>query len=204
MITLKIFIFNKLADLVFKVTESSYYKNKGSMSHLQNFKSIGEDCYFHPNSVILNSQYISVGHNFRASWNLRIEAIDQYKGQKFSPQLKIGNNVSFNTDVHIGCIQHVQIGDNCLLASRIFISDHEHGDTSFDSLLLAPAKRPLKSKGPVIIGDNCWIGEGVAILSGVTIGRNSIIATNSVVTKDIPEFCIAAGIPARVIKNINK
>lgn len=201
---LKTFIFNKLADLVIKITDSNYYKDKASLKHLRDFKFIGKNCNFHTVSSILGPEYISIGNNFRSSWNLRLEAIDQYKGQKFAPKVTIGNNVSFNTDIHIGCINQIQIGDNCLLASRILIIDHEHGDTSLESVLVAPGKRPLISKGPIIIGENCWIGEGVAILSGVSIGRNSIIATNSVVTKDIPEFCIAAGIPAKVIKQINK
>lgn len=201
---LKVFLFKKLADLVFKITESGYYSDKRSLKHLESFSNIGDNCSFHPESSILNPQYISIGNNFRASWKLRLEAIDEYKGQKFFPQVIIGDNVSFNTDVHIGCIRRVQIGNNCLFASRIFISDHDHGDTSYETLLLSPAKRLLQSKGDVIIGDNCWIGEGVAILSGVTIGKNSIIAANSVVTKDLPEFCIAAGTPAKVIKIIEK
>lgn len=200
---IKIYIFNKLTDLIFTIIDSSYYKNKQSLKANNYFKNIGENCNIHPQSSLLNPQYIYVGDNFRASWNLRLEAIDYYKGQKFTPQITIGNNVSFNTDIHIGCINHINIGDNCLFASRIFISDHDHGDTTLETVKLAPAKRLLHSKGPVVIGDNCWIGERVAILSGVTIGKNSIIASNSVVTKNIPEFCIAAGIPAKVIKKIN-
>jgi acetyltransferase-like isoleucine patch superfamily enzyme len=69
-------------------------------------------------------------------------------------------------------------------------------------LELPPMSRPLVSKGAVIIKDNVWIGEGVAIMPGVTIGENSIIATNAVVTKDIPPNCVAAGVPAKVIKII--
>jgi acetyltransferase-like isoleucine patch superfamily enzyme len=69
-------------------------------------------------------------------------------------------------------------------------------------LSIPPSERKLISKGPVIIGDNVWVGEGVAILPNVTIGRNCIIGTNSVVTKSIPENSVAAGIPAKVIKKI--
>ena len=134
---------------------------------------------------------------------MRIEAILEYKEDEFTPSIIIKDNNSFGSDVHIGCIDRIEIGCNCLFASRIYITDHDHGDTSLDSLLLPPAKRKLVSKGPVIIKDNVWVGEGVAILSGVTIGENSIIATNAVVTKDVPANSVVAGIPAKIVKYIN-
>ena len=142
------------------------------------------------------------GDRFWASSRFRIEAISEYEGEKFRPNIIIGNNVFFNTDIHIGCIHKVEIGNNCLFASRIYITDHDHGDTSSDSLEFPPVKRRLISKGAVIIKDNVWVGEGVAILSGVTIGENAIIATNSVVTKDVLANSVVGGIPAKIIKVI--
>ncbi len=65
-----------------------------------------------------------------------------------------------------------------------------------------PIHRPLVVKGPIVIEDNVWIGERVCILSGVNIGKGAIIAANSVVTHDVPEYCVAAGSPAKVIKQI--
>lgn len=67
---------------------------------------------------------------------------------------------------------------------------------------IAPNKRPLYCKGPVIIGNNVWIGEKASIMPGVTIGDGVIIAANSVVTKDIPSYSLAAGIPAKIIKSV--
>ena len=61
----------------------------------------------------------------------------------------------------------------------------------------------MTSKGPVIIGDNVWIGDKATILGGVTIGESVIIAANSVVTKDVPPYSVVAGIPAKVIKKMN-
>lgn len=151
---------------------------------------------------VLNPQYISIGENFWASHRFRIEAIDEYENQMFHPEIKIGKNVNFNTDIHIGCINKIEIGDNCLFASRIYITDHDHGTTDYDRIKIPPAKRELFSKGPVVIKNNVWVGEGVAILAGVTIGENSIIATNSVVTKDVPENCVVGGIPAQIIKKM--
>ena len=117
--------------------------------------------------------------------------------------LIIGNNVGINDDCHLACIHSIEIGDNVLIASKVFISDHSHGKISLDDLLLPPTERLLTSKGKIVIEPNVWIGEGVVILSGVRIGRGSVIGANSVVIKDIPPFSVAVGSPARVIKTIN-
>ena len=113
------------------------------------------------------------------------------------------NNVSIQNDCHIGAINKIIIGDNVLIASRVYISDHSHGEITSEALLLPPIERKLVTKGSVIIGDNVWLGEGVVILPGVTIGKNSIIGSNAVVTKSLPENCVAAGNPAIVIKQLN-
>lgn len=89
-----------------------------------------------------------------------------------------------------------------LTGKKVLITDNAHGESTPDLLDLAPIKRPLYSKGPVYIEDNVWIGEKASIMPGVRIGKGSIIASNSVVTKDIPPYCVAAGIPAKVIKQI--
>lgn len=75
-------------------------------------------------------------------------------------------------------------------------------NTSIDQLLYEPLCRPVTSNGPIVIGKNVWCGEKATILSGVTIGDGAIIGANSVVTKDVPPFSIAAGSPAKVIYSI--
>lgn len=149
---------------------------------------------------IINPKYIFIGKNFTALSNCRIEAFDSYNGEIFTPSIVIGNNVTLNTDCHIACIDKVLIGDNVLFASRVYISDHSHGEINSEAILLPPSARPLRSKGPVIIGDNVWIGEGVSIMSGVSIGKNAIIGANSVVTKNVPPDAVVAGVPAKVLK----
>lgn len=200
-------MFRKIKDFILLKLfyQIENYRSKVEYSTIQNiiFKKRGEFFHVGKDYEILNPQFMKFGERFYASHRFRIEAISDYEGQKFEPCIIIGDNVNFNTDIHIGCINKIEIGNNCLFASRIYITDHDHGDTSLDSLLLPPAKRKLVSKGPVIIKDNVWVGEGVAILSGVTIGENSIIATNTVVTKDVPANSVVAGIPAKIVKYIN-
>lgn len=200
-------MFRKIKDFILLKLfyQIENYRSKVEYSTIQNiiFKKRGEFFHVGKDYEILNPQFMKFGERFYASHRFRIEAISDYEGQKFEPCIIIGDNVNFNTDIHIGSINKIEIGNNCLFASRIYITDHDHGDTSLDSLLLPPAKRKLVSKGPVIIKDNVWVGEGVAILSGVTIGENSIIATNAVVTKDVPANSVVAGIPAKIVKYIN-
>ena len=117
--------------------------------------------------------------------------------------MRFGRNVQLNDFVHIGALATVEIGDNVLIASRVFISDHNHGrfdvNTVEDGPDIAPAQRPLYAR-PVHIGNNVWIGESACVLAGVTIGDGAVIGAGAVVTRDVPPRCVAAGNPARVIR----
>ncbi len=161
----------------------------------------GNATLFESSFEIQGEKYIFVGSNVRTKSGLHLAAIDSHNGLAFSPKVIIGNNVSINYNVHIACINEVSIGDGSLLASKVFITDHFHGDTSKNSMSIPPSERLLTTKGPVIIGKNVWIGEGAVILPGVTIGDNSIIGANSVVSKNIPAYSVVAGVPAKVIKS---
>ncbi len=135
--------------------------------------------------------------------NLRIDIIIKKKN---TPILFIGDNVQLNDYVHIAVAKGVYIGDNTLIASKVFISDHNHGNYkgyNQSSPFTIPIERELFSK-EVKIGSNVWIGEFVTIMPGVTIGDGSIIGSMCVVTKDIPAFSIAVGIPCKVIKTYDK
>lgn len=194
---------NRVVNYLFlQIQELQRKKEQQELESLKKqFKRVGVGFTLGKDYSILNPQFMEFGDSFWASHRFRIEAISEYEGEMFQPNITIGNNVVFNTDIHIGCIDKIEIGNNCLFASRIYITDHDHGDTSLSSLALPPEKRKLISKGPVVINDNVWVGEGVAILSGVTIGKNAIIATNSVVTKDIPANSVVGGVPARILKS---
>jgi lipopolysaccharide O-acetyltransferase len=111
-----------------------------------------------------------------------------------------------NDYVHITAIQSVTIGDRVLIASKVFITDHNHGDYKTsgpsESPIIPPAQR-IEVSAPVVIEDDVWIGEFVSVLPGVRIGKGAVIGTMSTVTHDIPAYCVAAGSPARVFKRYN-
>jgi acetyltransferase-like isoleucine patch superfamily enzyme len=195
---------NIIARLFYKIINSGSYSGLKNDSKKQQvisgFKAIGNNPNLPVQIALINPQYITIGQQFSAMYNLRLEAWDTYKDEKFTPAINIGDNVSLGTDVHIGCINKITIGNNVLMGSRIYISDHSHGEINAESFTIPPVKRPLVSKGPVIIEDNVWIGEGVCILPNVRIGKNAVVGANAVVTKDVPANAVVGGIPAKIIK----
>ena len=152
--------------------------------------------------MLIGNKYIKIGRNFSTRGRLRMEAFDTFGDQKFTPEIIIGDHVCFNYDCHIGCINKIIIGDHVLIGSRVLIIDHAHGASDRASLMQNVSNRNLISRGPVIIENNVWIGEGVAIMPNVIIGENAIIGANAVITHNVPPNTVVAGIPGKVIKNI--
>ena len=141
-----------------------------------------------------------LGDGLTTGVNVRLDAFAPTGSQ---PVLRIGRHVQLNDAVHIGAVERVEIGDHTLIASRVFISDHNHGIYNERDIgsnpTVPPVERPLVSK-PVKIGCNVWIGEQVCILPGVTIGDGAIVGAGSIVTKDVPARSIVVGNPAKVIR----
>lgn len=182
----------------------------GITGSIRLFKSLLYTKIFFPQARLIripfdirNKKFIEIGKNFTTGFGCRLEAIPL--NESYKKCIKIGENVQINDYVHIGAVESVIIGNDVLIASKVFITDHNHG--SYDELIndepmSVPIKRKLLCK-PVIIEDNVWLGESVCVLPGVTIGKGCVIGALSVVTKSIPPYSIAVGSPAKVIKNFD-
>ena len=133
--------------------------------------------------------WLTFGQGFTSGRSLRI---DVHSGG----HLSFGTNVQINDNCQIACAGRIVIGDNVLIASKVFISDHDHDFNSTGT----PMEWALKV-ADVSVEDGCWIGNGVSILKGVNIGRSSIVGAGSVVTHSFPEYSIIAGSPAKLIGN---
>lgn len=118
------------------------------------------------------------------------------------PELIIGENCDIGQYNHITCVNKVFIGNGVLTGRWVTITDNSHGNSSYESLLQRPSLRKVESKGEVYIGDNVWIGDKCTILPNVHIGKGVIVAANSVVTKDVPPYCVVGGNPAIILKKI--
>lgn len=140
---------------------------------------------------------ISLGDNVRIGYKSWIAAseIDGKRGC-----LQIGSGCAIGNFNHIFAINSIKIGDNVLTADKVYISDNLHEYKDVCTPIIHQGIRKTKE---VKIGNGTWIGENVCII-GVTIGKNCVLGANSVVTKDVPDYSIVAGIPAKVIKKYNQ
>lgn len=144
---------------------------------------------------------VSIGDDCEIDKHTVLTVFPQGNGE---PEIKIGNGCHIGAYAHLTATRGITIGDNLLTGTNIIITDNAHGATdTIEALQCAPSSRPLLSKGEVIIGNNVWLANNVCILPGVIIGDGVVVAANSCVTHDLPDYCVAAGCPAKIIKKIN-
>lgn len=146
--------------------------------------------------MLTSPRLISIGRNVHIRKGSRLEAIGNDDAE---PKIIIGDNTSIHFYFHCGAAEKIVIGNDVLIAGRVYITDHDH---VYDDSVKPVRWSNLLNVAPVAIGDGVWLGEGVVVLKGVTIGRRSVIGANSVVTRDIPEYSIAVGSPAKVVREI--
>ena len=162
---------------------------------------VGKNSLVYPPFHSWNIQNVHIGDSvniFGGGW---VQTVPEYLKDKFEPELEIGDGTYIGHRCHIIVCDKMNIGKNVTIADNVYITDNLHG---FEDISCGVMPQPLKVPGPVSIEDEAWIGERVCIMPNVTIGKHSVIGANSVVTKDIPEYSVAAGIPAKVIKRYNK
>jgi len=122
--------------------------------------------------------------------------LSAFQVSDIKPELVISDGCSLGNFNHITCVGKVILGKYVLTADRVYISDnlHDYSDPATPIMY-----QPTRFKKEVVIGDGAWIGENVCII-GASVGKNSVIGANSVVTHDIPDYCVAIGSPAKVIR----
>lgn len=113
-----------------------------------------------------------------------------------NPELRIGNNCGLGHFNHIYATNRIIIEDSVLTADRVYISDTLH---TYEEPSVPIKEQKVRSPKEVVIGEGSWIGENVSII-GASVGKHCVIGANAVVTHDIPDYSVAVGIPARVIK----
>jgi acetyltransferase-like isoleucine patch superfamily enzyme len=163
------------------------------------FGSIGKNSVIIKPFLIYNKKHIFLGKNVMIRDFARIEPIKNWGDQVFDPHIIIGDNVSIEQGLHLTCINKVIIEEGCNLTSYCVITDIDHEYRDINKRIL---DQPLIQNETRIEKDS-FIGSGAVIMPGVTIGEHGIIGANAVVTRNIPPFCVVAGVPAQIIKRYN-
>ena len=139
---------------------------------------------------IYSPEKVAFGKNVYLKEHVHLNCI---AGAESEVALYIGDNVTIGRFCHINAYQSVIMEDDVLIADRVFISDVSHEFRQKDiSIMFQGHDTPR----PVRLKKGCWIGVGVSILPGVTIGQYAVVGANAVVTKDVPDYHIAVGVPA--------
>lgn len=206
--------FSKVYSYTFSLRLKRYRNILYTMWIRNFFGKVGEKSSIHYPCKLEGggSSRISIGSNSCIHSHCILGCWESYKThnaegklfeQHFAPEIIIGNDCSIGEYCHITAINRITIGDGLLTGRYVYIGDNAHGGLSWEEANIRPAKRRLRSKGEIRIGRKVWIGDKATILEGVTIGDNVIIGANSVVAHDIPSNCMAAGIPAKVLKKLD-
>lgn len=178
------------------------------------FRKIGQKVYIQEGVEFIGSRNIEIGNGVWIHKGTHIDATEHHNNHVYladKVRLERGVNICAldDTQILIGkgtflgpyvCMAgpgNIKIGESCLIAAHtgIFANNHNFSDLTQDIL-----EQGVTRQG-IVIEDNCWLGYGVAVLDGVTIGKGSVIGAGSVVTKNIPPYSVAVGVPAKVIKS---
>ncbi len=165
-------------------------------------KDVARSAKIMPGCIMYGGEFLHIGNNTKFGRYGVLTAWKTKTGD--NPSIIIGEKCNFGDYNHITAANSIVIG-NCVLTGRwVTITDNSHGSFIKEHLQMPPIQRPIESKGPVVIGNNVWIGDKATILPGVHVGDGAIIAANAVVTRDVPVNSIVAGCPAIIVKRIDK
>lgn len=164
--------------------------------YFHKFKKVGKRCVMKKPMLLRNLRNVEFGDKVYILPGLRMETIERFGDQVFTPSIVFGNNVIIHQNVHIVSASSIIIHDNVNIGGGSMINDCTHG---YADLTMPITEQPLTTK-PIEIGENTNVGNNVLILPGVKIGRNCYIGGNTVIAKDVPDYSIvSAGKPRMVV-----
>jgi lipopolysaccharide O-acetyltransferase len=193
---LKNFFGNSLLDTVESLSEL-YWLTKTCLYYRRFFGKIGRRSRIVNPTKLRDVQHIFIGDEVRINKYIFLLTLTLHERPK--PRIVINDGCVIGHMNHITCVNEVIIGKKVLTADGVHISDNSH---VYSNPKIAIIDQGITSKGKVSIGDGSWIGENVSVLS-CHIGTHCVIGSNSVVVNDIPDFSVAVGVPARVVRQFD-
>ncbi len=182
---------NRIGDRWHILKTQLYYRHA--------FGHFGKNSVIRSPLMLHNTQFMSIADNVSIRQGARFDLVSERFGRAYEPRVVIEEGVSIEQNFHLACAEEIVISRKVAITENVGIFDIWHPYTDIE---LPIVDQPLKT-APVFIGEETLIGMGVVIQPGVTIGKHCVIGANSVVTRDIPDYAVAVGIPARVIKYYN-
>lgn len=162
------------------------------------FHGFGKGSVIQLPATIWGEEHISLGRKVQvgaSSWLLALRP-PEAPGDAV---IRLGDGCSLAGGVTITAVKRVVLGEKVLIGRNVHISDHAH---RFDDPHVPIVDQGVSEAAPVEIGDGTWLGQGVVVCPGVRIGRHCVIGANSVVRSDVPDYAVAAGAPARILRDL--
>jgi acetyltransferase-like isoleucine patch superfamily enzyme len=148
---------------------------------------------------LVGGQRIVIGNRVQLGHFWRLEAIEYHAGTRYTPRITLGDRLDAGTGLHIAAAESVEIGADVLIASWVFITDHDHEFQGTSP----PRHSPLAAPRAVRIGDGTWLGERCVVLPGVSLGNRCVVGAGAVVTTSFDDGSVVAGMPARLIRRVS-
>ncbi len=168
--------------------------------HARFFASIGPGSWIKPLAQLYGPGRITLGAGVRIEKDCILYAVRRSGGATYNPRIRIGDRAFMNTHCNLTAAFGIEIGADVAFGPNVFVCDFDHGYEQAGESRLAT---PLRSKGPISLGDRCWVGANTCISSGVTLGHDCVVGANSVVTRSFPPHTVIAGAPARALRRLD-
>ena len=158
------------------------------------FAEFGRASVLEPPVRLLGEQWIAIGSGVGIASGSWLQVL----GDPGSIALRIGDGTNVAGACVLSAVESIVVGRRVLFARNVYVADHQH---AFEDLDIPVVEQGVERVAPVEIGEGAWLGQNVVVGPGVRIGRGAVIGANSVVLHDVPEYSVAVGAPARVVRS---
>jgi acetyltransferase-like isoleucine patch superfamily enzyme len=173
---------------------------KGRLFYSFVFGAFGRRSWLKKPDQIYGASRVFIEDDVRIEKGAVLYAVRKYSGQDYGGRIRIGRGTFLNRYFNASSAVGIDIGEDVAFGSNVFLCDFDHGYSNPD---IDRISSPLVTKGPIKIGDRCWLGANVYVASGVTLGDGCVVGANSVVTSSFPANTVLAGVPAKAIRQWN-
>jgi acetyltransferase-like isoleucine patch superfamily enzyme len=157
---------------------------------------LGEYSVIRPPYTIAGARHIFIGARTLIGRNAMLLALDRYAGETYEPAMRIGDDTRIGQNFLASCTGEFRIGSRVVISQNVHVGDTLHRYDDPDTPVI---DQPM-TRGYVIVADDAFVGVNAVILPNVRVGRHAVIGAGAVVTTDVPDFCVAAGNPARILR----